>query len=273
MSCSVVGGSFAVVVQICLAVITCMVLVWKKVYETGARTWFDFGLDSSKQLAGAGWVHIANMLCAVLLATDLPGVDGCSWYAANVIIDTTLGVFVEILLLRSIQHLAKIHCSREIADALESGVYWKNTVLGREFQMANYFIQLFLWLLIVTVMKIAMVATMQIMPWVVYAINFLLIGFADRPQGKLFVVMICVPMVMNTFQFVVTDNFIKMRPGLASQRAVEVEHRLEDEEEEEECHRRVHSVSCLGCTGPIVSNQCSGRSPKSPSAPYRHWKS
>eukprot|EP00429_Kryptoperidinium_foliaceum_P098809 CAMPEP_0176251636 /NCGR_PEP_ID=MMETSP0121_2-20121125/35099_1 /TAXON_ID=160619 /ORGANISM="Kryptoperidinium foliaceum, Strain CCMP 1326" /LENGTH=293 /DNA_ID=CAMNT_0017591381 /DNA_START=14 /DNA_END=893 /DNA_ORIENTATION=- len=94
-----------------------------------------------------------------------------------------------------------------------------------------------------------MVATMQIMPWVVYAINFFLIGFTDRPRGKLFAVMICLPLVMNTFQFVVTDSFIKMRAGVTSHRVVEVEHK--HEEEEEEYHRRVQGASCLGCLAPV----------------------
>merc|ERR1719215_2205618 len=33
----------------------------------------------SKQFCGAGWMHVANMLCAVLFSAELEGVDGCTW--------------------------------------------------------------------------------------------------------------------------------------------------------------------------------------------------
>merc|ERR1719384_2515694 len=86
-ACSVIAGPFAILMQCVLFSVTVAVLVYKKRTEGGSRSWFEFGLDGSKQFAGAGWMHIASMLCAILFAKQLDGVDGCTWYAANIIID------------------------------------------------------------------------------------------------------------------------------------------------------------------------------------------
>lgn len=212
--CSVLGGEFALLMQGGLFFVTCSVLVWKKYVENGDRTWFEFGLDSSKQIAGAGWAHAANLLCAVIFAEELTGVDGCTWYAANIIIDTTLGVGVEYALLEGVKWLLKRFEFKAAEELLEQGSYWGKGVRNseREFRFANYACQLVEWLFIVTLMKISMVALMQTFPVLIYAINALFNSLAHMPRVKLFVVMICIPMMMNTFQFVITDNFIKKKP-------------------------------------------------------------
>mmetsp|Transcript_73032 Transcript_73032/g.152509 ORF Transcript_73032/g.152509 Transcript_73032/m.152509 type:complete len:239 (-) Transcript_73032:15-731(-) len=208
MVCSVLGGRFAILMQVILFTVTCSVLVWKKYMENSERTWFEFGLDSSKQIAGAGWIHIANMLCAILFAGKLVGVDGCTWYAANIIIDTTLGVFVEWSLLKGITlAIQKMSCEA-LAQLMESGSYRDE---HGHFRPSAYMLQMAVWLFIVTCMKVSMVALMQSAPFLVYSVNFVLTWFNDNAREKLFVVMICVPLMMNTFQFVLTDNFIKKR--------------------------------------------------------------
>mmetsp|Transcript_171187 Transcript_171187/g.548765 ORF Transcript_171187/g.548765 Transcript_171187/m.548765 type:complete len:155 (+) Transcript_171187:465-929(+) len=77
-------------------------------------------------------------------------------------------------------------------------------------------LQMAVWLFIVTCMKISMVALMQAMPVLVYTANGALACFEYNAKVKLFVVMICVPLMMNTFQFVLTDNFIKKKKGVGA---------------------------------------------------------
>mmetsp|Transcript_22167 Transcript_22167/g.62046 ORF Transcript_22167/g.62046 Transcript_22167/m.62046 type:complete len:235 (-) Transcript_22167:94-798(-) len=213
MVCSVLGGHFALLMQALLFTFTCGVLVWKKYMENSDRTWFEFGLDSSKQIAGAGWIHVANMVCAILFAGKLAGVDGCTWYAANIMIDTTLGVFVEWCLLKGVQLLLAGLSCEALSVLLESGSYRDGT---GNFRPAAYMLQMAVWLFIVTCMKISMVALMQAMPVLVYTANGALACFEYNAKVKLFVVMICVPLMMNTFQFVLTDNFIKKKKGVGA---------------------------------------------------------
>jgi len=58
-----------------------------------------FCLDSSKQIAGAGWIHVANMFCAMILGKVAKRGDQCEWYWIEIMLDTTLGVAVEYYLL------------------------------------------------------------------------------------------------------------------------------------------------------------------------------
>eukprot|EP00443_Scrippsiella_acuminata_P122260 CAMPEP_0115584504 /NCGR_PEP_ID=MMETSP0272-20121206/6718_1 /TAXON_ID=71861 /ORGANISM="Scrippsiella trochoidea, Strain CCMP3099" /LENGTH=191 /DNA_ID=CAMNT_0003019541 /DNA_START=111 /DNA_END=684 /DNA_ORIENTATION=- len=176
--------------------------------ENSDRTWFEFGLDSSKQIMGAGWIHVANLLCAVLFAGRLPGVDGCTWYAANIIVDTTAGVAVEWCLLRGLHHLLiGLRCVAT-AKLLDSGSYRDSS---GAFRPLAYVTQMVVWLSIVTCMKVGMVGLMKTVPVIVLLVNSALSSLEDTPKIKLVVVMIFVPLMMNTFQFVLTDGFIKKR--------------------------------------------------------------
>mmetsp|Transcript_25499 Transcript_25499/g.51040 ORF Transcript_25499/g.51040 Transcript_25499/m.51040 type:complete len:229 (-) Transcript_25499:89-775(-) len=210
--CSVIGGPFALFMQAALGCVTLLVLVCKKTREHGDRTWFEFLLDSSKQLLGAGWMHVTNMGCALLFASELPGVDGCSWYASNILLDTTVGVLLEWALLAGLSAFLVWSQNKAAIELLETGSYWSGAGPTRKFRMANYTSQLVAWLFIVTLMKGSLVAFMQYCPGTVYAINYSLSGLDGNRRTKLFTVMIVIPMAMNTFQFVMTDNFIKKQP-------------------------------------------------------------
>merc|ERR1712194_601605 len=87
---------------------------------------------------------------------------------------------------------------------------------NNEFELGRYVSQLAVWLGIVTAMKVCMVTFMRCCPVVVFAINSSLKPVEDNPQAKLFVVVIIVPLMMNTFQFLVTDNFIKKKEKAAA---------------------------------------------------------
>merc|ERR1719491_668615 len=153
-------------------------------------------------------MHVANMLCAILFANQIHGVDGCTWYAANIIIGDTLGIFMEWCLLKGVQKLLERTGIKSLTKLLESGAYYDD---AHKFLPWNYVSQFALWLLIVTATKLSMVALMQALPSLVLANNFLLVPLAERPKLKLFVVMIIIPCAMNTLRFWLVDNFIKKK--------------------------------------------------------------
>lgn len=218
-TCTVLGGSFALLMQGGLFAFTICILVWKKYFEHGDRTWFEFGLDSSKQIMGAGWMHVANMFCAILFAAKgtKGGPDECTWYATNIIVDTTLGVAVEWFLLWSLQYFLEKNNFRGPANILRSGTYRDER---GEFVPIAYVSQLVVWLGIVTCMKVTMVALMQFVPLFSLIVQSGLVVFNETPRMKLFVVMIIVPAMMNTFQFVLTDQFIKRKGKAPAQIAL-----------------------------------------------------
>lgn len=184
----------------------CCVLVLKKVQEKSQRTWHEFFLDSSKQMAGAGWIHVMNILCAKLLDHMMPVGDECEWYWINIMIDTTLGVAVEYALLQALLKLAGVCLGTAGAEELRPGHYHDAGV----FQVSRYVKQLVLWLIVVTGMKMSMVVLMYFAATPLEAgAAFVLQPFLESPSLKLCVVMIATPLCMNAFQFWVVDNFIK----------------------------------------------------------------
>lgn len=178
-------GLYGLLVQLLLFACCIGTLIAKKVVEGGERTWFQFGLDSSKQLIGAGWIHILNLLCAELLGSQMGQGDECEWYWLNIILDTTLGVLIEYLLLRVLTDALNT-VLEEGAQDFRTGSYWR----GGEFQVIMYAKQLGLWLVIVTFMKLFMVILMILLAKpLTIAAGVCLKPFMD-PLLKLLVVMI-----------------------------------------------------------------------------------
>lgn len=99
--CVLFPGFFGYVVQALLALWCILVLYVKWKRESPQRPGAIFLRDMSKQIVGGMWVHVLNILCALLLVKRSVGpADECDWYWVNIMADTTLGVFVEYKLLR-----------------------------------------------------------------------------------------------------------------------------------------------------------------------------
>jgi len=211
--CLVLPGIYGIFVQALLFACCAGILYWKKKREDAklgelARTWTEFGLDSSKQFAGCAWLHILNLVFASVQNFLLKGGDECTWYWLNIMIDTTLGTFVEYVLLRVFTSFIKKKFGSSSSE-FESGNYKgeDGKVIWR-----RYLKQLAVWLFIVSCMKVLMVLFMFVFSglllWVASAV---LSPFLKTPALKLLVVMVLVPIVMDGFQLWVTDNFIKRR--------------------------------------------------------------
>ena len=60
-------GTFGVIVQICLGILSFSSLFAKRHYEYPKRSYNIFLLDISKHGASAGWAHTLNLVLAVYL--------------------------------------------------------------------------------------------------------------------------------------------------------------------------------------------------------------
>mmetsp|Transcript_61637 Transcript_61637/g.133466 ORF Transcript_61637/g.133466 Transcript_61637/m.133466 type:complete len:228 (-) Transcript_61637:349-1032(-) len=202
--CILIPGFFGVLVQGLLLLISLGVLVYKKWREGKDRQWREFLLDSSKQLFGAGWIHVANLIAAAIFGNTLQG-DSCGWYWVNIVVDTTLGVAIEYGLLLGFTRALEAVTGHK--GDFKTGEYRDEEGF---FVMPKYLKQLSVWLLCVTGMKLIIVLLMFIFSdYFSRAAAFVLSPFKNDPKLKLVVVMILTPCVMNALQFWLTDNFIQ----------------------------------------------------------------
>jgi hypothetical protein len=207
--CKVLPGTTGNLVQVLLFLACCCALFAKFKREHGGRDLCEFLLDSSKQLFGAGLIHVLNLYFAQRLEKHFEAVgDECHWYWVNIVVDCTLGVAVEYLLLRCLMiYIANLCAGRE--KQLETGVY-KNE--DGKFESSMYLKQLVFWLLIVTLMKLSMVVIMMLFHSALLgAAKLALAPFAFNATLTLLVVMIITPFIMNTFQFWMVDNLLKKK--------------------------------------------------------------
>mmetsp|Transcript_32600 Transcript_32600/g.96834 ORF Transcript_32600/g.96834 Transcript_32600/m.96834 type:complete len:237 (-) Transcript_32600:35-745(-) len=214
MACSLLPGAFGVFVQGLLFLISVSVLVYKKKLEernlrVEARSWPTFMLDSSKQLVGAGWVHCLNMLCASVLGVHMEG-NGCEWYWVNIMVDTTLGVGIEYVLLWALTEAFE-------SATMDQGTYrsgeYKDSSSGK-INLSKFLSQLMVWLLCVTFMKFGVLILMLSFHSQFEQVAHGFLGaFPQSSEVQLVVVMLITPCVMNAFQFWLTDNFIKGQSG------------------------------------------------------------
>ena len=114
-------GLFAILVQSSLGALAILSLFYKRHIERPKRPFKIWFFDVSKQLTGAVVVHFLNI---AMSADD--GVHAlarrtspCTWYFLNVLLDTTVGVGLIWILLRTLSSI----CSLLDLQGTRSGVY------------------------------------------------------------------------------------------------------------------------------------------------------
>lgn len=203
--CEILGDKFGLLVQGVLFAVVMGTLALKWWLEKPRRQLKVFILDSSKQLVGAGAIHVMNMLCAIIFAgADQATVaDECAWYWVNIMVDTTFGVLVCYWLLK---------CTEKVLG-YDTGHYGKKAQTGIDWaQSPDYWKwsqQIMVWCLIVMAMKTIVVAVLFVGApfWIWLSVRAT--HWIRNPQMRLLFVMVFTPTCMNMFQFCVTDSFLK----------------------------------------------------------------
>lgn len=172
----------------------------KRYLDFNRRPWKIWFMDASKQGFSAGFMHVFNLVAAVMIDSMHEDTNGCVWYFISLIIDVFLGTAICFLLLlgteQCLKYSPRLHYT--------SGFY------GVPTSWRSWLYQTVVWLLIVLVMKttvIGVVITFRIpLTW---AGETLLSPLLPFPQLELLFVMIIIPLVMNSLSFWVTDSFLK----------------------------------------------------------------
>jgi len=197
--------SFTSFVQILLAIMALASLYIKRQQEVPRRRFETWFLDVSKQGIGAVYAHVLNMAIAKILANNVRGDrtldDECAWYAINYIIDTTLGLVLSILCLQLLDIIAECgHCPLLASRGVYSGPY----------RYCTWLIQLTIWCIILTVVKL-------IICWVMWLTSDVLAWFGEvlfepfqrNIRFELLFVMIMFPGILNVIYFWIIDSYLK----------------------------------------------------------------
>jgi len=257
MPCSVLPGSFGKYVQGILAVISMATLGYKWRTDHSGRSRLQFIMDTFKNCSGAASLHFTNLLFARFLAPVLKGGDECHWYFIEIMIDTTLGVYIEFyLLMRIIDGLTAGECHETASDLSEHAVPRVSThptgeqasdpesrhgiIAGEQssgsslsdVSWVKYAKQVIMWLLIVTAMKAVMVVIMIFeAPQLLAIASFVLKPVDSHPKIELLLVMVLTPAIMNSLQFWLQDNiFVDAARNTAEARKMKSILRKNDEE-------------------------------------------
>ncbi|CAE7250015.1 tetA [Symbiodinium microadriaticum] len=188
-----------------------LLVKWSQFHD--GRDFSEFLMDSSKQLIGAAWIHLLNLLFAQKMEKhyEQAGGDECDWYWINIVVDCTLGVACTYVLLQLSTRIILATVPDQAPD-FKTGEYRVNGGIDA----AKYIKQLAVWLVVVSSMKVGMVVFMAVFHTLLLAVaRMTLAPFASSPNLKLLVAMIATPFCMNALQFWVTDNFIKKQGGPA----------------------------------------------------------
>ncbi|MCQ2816479.1 MAG: STIMATE family protein [archaeon] len=203
---------FSYLVQLCLAILSFSVLVFKRYRERPMRPWKVWFFDISKQIASACTQHCLNLLLSVIASVETTA-DECIWYFLNFLLDTTIGILSCYLMMSLVQWIVK----KYRIDILKTGFYFEKTIVDGQpryrLKIKMYLAQLINWIIIIIINKFIMFGLNRLCKVPFEAVgNFLLKPFTFNDKLELIMVMIVFPVIFNIIQFWVFDEILKFNP-------------------------------------------------------------
>ncbi|TIA72533.1 hypothetical protein E3P94_02872 [Wallemia ichthyophaga] len=178
-------GPVALGVQALMGLIVIGALVFKRYRESIRRPWKVWLCDVSKQIIGQAFVHAFN-----LLVSDLFAVHG----------DTTVGVLIIYGLMKLFHWILVTKLNKQ---RFHSGHY------GSPPSILSWLLQLSVYVLILTLMKLLVVASLALFPFIFSVSDFLLDEMG--PNAQVIISMCVWPLIMNVMQFWLIDSLIKSK--------------------------------------------------------------
>lgn len=201
-------GVFGFFIQFVLGVGCFSVLIIKRHFESPKRSIRIWLMDISKQGVSTLMIHFLNLFLAVTFSKNSED-DACVWYLDNVLMDTTLGVLYQWILIRCLEILAR----KLNIEALLSGCYYGKTVNEFSENTIDYSIwlsQMGIWCLITAISKfVNYIILNEFDKFFRDFGNYVLDRLQPYPKLELVFVMIIVPLLTSCMQYWVTDNFLK----------------------------------------------------------------
>lgn len=183
------------IIQLILIFVCMTVLLFKKLFEKEKRDWLTFLLDVSKLIYCQSTQHIINLFISYGLGENV-GLE-CELYIINILTDCTINVLFQYILYKAIVKMLTIR----------SGEYFDS---NGGFLLFEYLKQSLIWIGIVFITKIFLFGLLFIFKQTLFTVAYYtLLPLKENPKIKLFFSLIIIPLVLNTFQYLVTDDFLK----------------------------------------------------------------
>lgn len=190
-------------IQLLLGTLSLSSLYFKRKWEYPQRQWVVFKYDVSKQIIGMGFAHIINISIAILINNKYKMADECRWYFLNFFTDTTLGLLLNYIMLKSIT----TYIRRKEYTELIPGEY----LPGNSCYNKSFILQMFIWLFIILLSK-ALILVLILIPFR-QPLNdigrWILSPVSHNYTLELAVIMIVFPLLFNIMQFWIQDNILK----------------------------------------------------------------
>jgi hypothetical protein len=183
--------TFAIVVQILMAIGALSALLYKRAIEKPQRSILIWSMDTSKQVIAASIVHFTNILLAYL-ATFIPqsSTNPCVWYFLNLLMDCTIGVYILHIFLKGLNRVA----SRIGITGIKMGHYGSPPRFMPWFKQLILFLTAWFWVKIIVGFALFAVPIFSILgTWVLSPI-------ADDKRAQIVFVMFLFPLCMNIIQ-------------------------------------------------------------------------
>ena len=214
--CTLLGGTFALLVQAGLAASAIATLAYKRATERPRRPLIVWAFDASKQAFAGVLQHIVNLGFGVLFATTGTASE-CAWYLTNFTISVVCGVF----LLWAFMIGYKWAVDRFKLTLLRSGEY------GSPPSWKPWLAQLLVWGFAASFEKV-LTAIFVIVPLHRHLdalASWLETPLRANPMLELLLVMVLAPGLLNMGFFWVIDNLImrKHDPRIGEYRQIEEE--------------------------------------------------
>ena len=203
-TCHLIQGWFAFFIQGVLGFMCIMTLVIKRQTEIPRRDWNVWFLDALKQGIGSSFGHFANIFLSVIVNVQeyAVNIDECKWYCLSYLVDSTLGISINLAMITFVETITKRN--RDCSKYIKFGEY------GNPPSMHLFLPQLAIWLIIVMVTKcITYSLQLYFATELGVMMNFLLFYVESDPKFELVMVMIIIPVTVNSMQFWVTDMILK----------------------------------------------------------------
>eukprot|EP00953_Heterococcus_sp_UTEX-ZZ885_P041040 20952-Heterococcus_DN1.PRE.4 len=205
--CHLIGGTYANILQLVLAMAALSGLLIKRGKEVPQRPIKVWLYDVSKQGFGSIFIHFSNIFIAILLS-DMSERDGstggardeCALYFVQFVLDMSIGLVLlyclihiqELVALR--WHIPSLAVSGDYGTPAKFTWYWH--------QLCVYMAMLLLVKLVVSVVVIAADATLSTIS------RWLFSPLKKYPALELTIVMIVCPYILNGIQFWLIDELL-----------------------------------------------------------------
>ena len=141
--CKLISNYFAILIQLCLILLSIIILLIKRYFEEPKRNFKIFILDTSKQGCGSIFAHYGNIIIAMIMSKVKFNGTQCGWYFISYLIDSVIGgLIISILLLKLLVFAATKYNSGIALGLKETGYY------GNPINYKIYLIQMTSWIII-----------------------------------------------------------------------------------------------------------------------------